>query len=798
MATNVLQLIIQAVNKASKPINEVTRSTEELAKSQKQAKDRMMQLGKTALGVTATIAAFGFAAKKAFDLAKAGATITQTGQSFDFLIKKVGASEDLLQQLRTASRGTISDMDLMSSTATLLAGAQGELATELASSTPELLNIAKAASKLNPALGDTTFLYNSLATGVKRASPMILDNLGLTIRIGEANQSYADQLGKTVEQLTANEQKQALLNETLRAGRVLIDQAGGSAESAIDPFDKLGAEWENLTDRGNVLVHEVLTPMISKLADLIEMTNLELNAQDLLTQAFEQGLISADEYSALIFGYAETARDAEGNTRTLTQQLEILGAAWWSTGVATKDADAKFTGIHKSIVDVTGATTELVEAEQDLTQRQSDIAVALGESSVQIEQFKQMIKNTEDAINNLDDGQEDYQEQLDYLLSKLPGLQEGLEGAKAAFRDTGKAALVAATKVRPFTLSIMEAKFAVAQAEMGNDDYMGLLMGLKGEMTGTIDVLNFFTDAWEENKIAIEAAENATDDLSKSVSDNTIENERNKILQQSQAVAIGRTTQEIVDAKNEQERLNQAYRDQPTAENLAAADAQAVVVAQLEAAYAKLRGGLAQTATSYNQVASAAKAALEAQGAKIAAGHGVVDAGGNLRAAKIGAEWEMVHGEWRSGAAGRTQAEHAWDVIEDMKRRHSFDPNNPDPAALDFLYSSAGGGGTAFVDKLAVEAAMQAQKEGKDKTSLNAQHGANFFVPPGFNRDNFMLGVSSGEHVSVTPAHTARGGAGGGINIQNLTVSGVQTDSQLFEAVVRAARQRGRDFARVL
>ena len=59
------------------------------------------------------------------------------------------------------------------------------------------------------------------------------------------------------------------------------------------------------------------------------------------------------------------------------------------------------------------------------------------------------------------------------------------------------------------------------------------------------------------------------------------------------------------------------------------------------------------------------------------------------------------------------------------------------------------------------------------------------------------MGVSSGERVSVTPAHS-RGGGGGGMVIQNLNVYGVQTDSALFEAVVRAARQRGRDFARVM
>ena len=77
-------------------------------------------------------------------------------------------------------------MKLMSATSTLLAGTSGDLATALGNATPQLLEIAKAANKLNPSLGDTAFLYESIATGVKRASPMILDNLGLTIKIGNS------------------------------------------------------------------------------------------------------------------------------------------------------------------------------------------------------------------------------------------------------------------------------------------------------------------------------------------------------------------------------------------------------------------------------------------------------------------------------------------------------------------------------------------------------------------------------------------------------------------------------------
>ena len=151
-AQSKLQLVIEGVDKASGPLGKVTKSVEDMGARSNSSGSSLKALGATALKVTASLAAVGFVARKTFALGKEGAAIKQTGESFDFLMKKIGASADTLQALRAASAGTVSDMKLMSSTATLLAGAQGELGTQLAQATPKLLEIAKAAQKLNPSL----------------------------------------------------------------------------------------------------------------------------------------------------------------------------------------------------------------------------------------------------------------------------------------------------------------------------------------------------------------------------------------------------------------------------------------------------------------------------------------------------------------------------------------------------------------------------------------------------------------------------------------------------------------------
>lgn len=251
---NIVEIILKGVDKTGAAFKESTKSAEKL-------KDILTGIGAAGVG----IAAVGATMKKAFDLGREGAVIEQTSESFGFLMKQVDAAPDLMDQLTAASHGTISAFELQSSTMTLLAGAGDELATQLANSTPRLLEIAKAANKLNPALGTTAFMYESIATGVKRAQPLILDNLGLTLKVGEANEKYALSIGKTVEEMSAQDKAMAILNATLEAGDTLIAQVGGTTDSATDSFDQLDVAMSELADT----LKKRAAPFLKKAADAI-------------------------------------------------------------------------------------------------------------------------------------------------------------------------------------------------------------------------------------------------------------------------------------------------------------------------------------------------------------------------------------------------------------------------------------------------------------------------------------------------------------------------------------------------
>jgi hypothetical protein len=759
-----VDIVVKVFDQASKALKDISKANGELGKGSKSTALMLKGLGKAALGVTAAVAAFAVAAKAAFEIGKQGAAIKQTGESFEFLTQKVGASADLLDQLRTASRGTISDMALMSSTATLLAGAQGDLATELAKATPQLLNIAKAAQKLNPALGSTTFLYDSLATGVKRASPMILDNLGLTIRIGAANEAFAKTLGKTVAALTADEQKQALLNETLRAGAVLIEQAGGTTESATDAYGFLEAEIANLTDTLKTNVHEAVLPWVNAAGKAIDKSGKWL---DSLQKSEEETRIATEmtrmfgDSMAVFYGIT-TAGMIGGRhaAKKYNEELEkhriivIESIALSDEAAAQRRQDiGLWQDMTKEVGENHAAILELNNAKRDSKQMELDIAAARGEGATALETQTALQDELTEAVEVAKDEYGLLSDEYQSSLAVLRLVTEAIEGTTTAEKDStkatddlegatrrlGKTALITAhSAIRPYTISIAESKIVMGLAMDGVDDYMGLIMaGLTPALQATMLVTDFLGDA------------------------------------------VGSLIQQYEDG------------DAPINNYIGSTESSTRATDNMTSAQTTLQTSLSSTASKYNQVAKSAREALAAQGATIIPDLGIVSAGGNLRSAKVGEEWEEVHGEWRSGAGGRFEEIHAEDVIRDMVTRHGFDPANPQQWGLDFLASQAGGGGTAFTRQESITNALS-----EVVANPGAKHGANFIVPQGYQNDNYMMGVSSGERVSVTPAHSTSGG--GGMVIQNLYLTGVQTDSALFEAIVRVARQRGRDFARVM
>jgi len=234
--------------------------------------------------------AFYQTAKQAFDFAQEGAMIEGTRQSFD----KLGLS---LREMREASQGTIDDMTLMSGALNVMAGASDGMAGAFSDAMPQLLAMAKAASDLNPSLGDTNYMFNSITLAAKRQSMQIADNLGIIVRQGEAYQKYADSIGVAVTALTDEQKQVAFLNGLLEAGNILIEQAGASTERTANSYAQLTAEAKNAGDELKVLAAQALTPAVRGIVELLTFSRRVTEAQHDFTAAAQASGMAWEDYA---------------------------------------------------------------------------------------------------------------------------------------------------------------------------------------------------------------------------------------------------------------------------------------------------------------------------------------------------------------------------------------------------------------------------------------------------------------------------------------------------------------------
>ncbi len=356
----------------------------------KQTDERLKGMLKTVGLVSAGLVAAGVAARKAFDLSKEGANIDQLTSSFELMNAQVFQTPDLLDKMSAAARGTIKETDLMAGLLKLTAGASNELAQNLASNAPQLLEIAKAANKLNPSLGDTAFLYDSIATGIKRSSPLILDNLGIVVKVGEANERYAAELGKTVEALTAEEKQIALLNEVLRSGDTLIQQVGGSVDSQADSWARLEVKIGTATDKGKQFLAQVLLPLIDLLAeDTDPLTENFIDANQLAAQAksFEEFIGLLEEYNVHVpdsstarawFDQAQAIKETAAASEELADKFTQQQNATSGMSAATRDAAEAASSFDRALLQNFATVQDAINADRQLTEAFRELDEAAG------------------------------------------------------------------------------------------------------------------------------------------------------------------------------------------------------------------------------------------------------------------------------------------------------------------------------------------------------------------------------------------------------------------------------------
>jgi len=179
------------------------------------------------------------------DLYMLGAQAIRTENAFDELAKGAGGSADaILRAIKSASGGTVSEMDAM-------AAANRGILLGLGANADQWEKLTQVAAYRARAMGlSITQALDDITTGIGRESRMILDNLGIVLDMDAVMKQYADTLGKTVGELDAFERKQAIVNSIIEDTQDKARDAGvdlaNMAKDAMTPVEEFAATWADL------------------------------------------------------------------------------------------------------------------------------------------------------------------------------------------------------------------------------------------------------------------------------------------------------------------------------------------------------------------------------------------------------------------------------------------------------------------------------------------------------------------------------------------------------------------------
>ena len=205
----------------------------------------------------ATLAANVFAATAAFNALKKAAQIDVLIDSLEILGASSGKNLGALAtKIREAAGGSI---DLAQAMQTASVGASAGFNSD------QIEGLATVARQAALALGrDVGDAVDRLTRGAAKLEPEILDELGIFVRLDDAANKYATAIGKTANELSRFEKRQAFANEILDQGEEKFGKLGDLDASA---FDRLGATLMDLAKTFTTFFNSVLGPIASFLAE---------------------------------------------------------------------------------------------------------------------------------------------------------------------------------------------------------------------------------------------------------------------------------------------------------------------------------------------------------------------------------------------------------------------------------------------------------------------------------------------------------------------------------------------------
>ena len=359
-------------------------------------------------GFKKVIGAFG-------ELVSQGAKVQMISQAFESLQAAMPGQNAIntMSQLRAGTQGLVNDFDLMTA-----ANRAMLFGLDLTGNKWQVLG--EASVKLGRAMGiDAAKGMNDLVLALGRVSPRILDNLGIIVKVGEANKAWADAHKKTIQQMTGSERVLAFQELALKKIEEHVASLGGVQLTLADRLQIANVQWENWTNR--------VGEAISKSATLNVAFSAISNAISAVFGAGNQDSVA--KTVSLIEDFAIWVFKAAENfvifVKSVVQGIGVIGVALNETALQ----------INRELTSIAGKVETLAKAYAFFTTgavSEAFTRIADSMAEFHLSQAKLIAQQHEasDGYMKMAKGTDDLSQNLEIAVGWLKQTREQMEAAK--------------------------------------------------------------------------------------------------------------------------------------------------------------------------------------------------------------------------------------------------------------------------------------------------------------------------------------------------------------------------------
>lgn len=272
---------------------------------------------KSMSGMLGVLAAGAIAAKTALNLTLEAESVKAINQQFEILTRNAGISgEALKKSLLEIADGLVDDEDLLKSA--------GQAVVQLGNNAQRLPEIFQLARQITNAFGgDLISNFEKINQAIATGNARSLKQYGLTVDQDKVLREYARTIGVTVDSLSEQERKTAILNATIEKGKIALKGVSGDVLQATNTWKQLQVTLAQIGETAAVAFEKIAGKQVTQaLKNVTE--SLKLFSAG-LTEKFSEGAEQAEaKNERLRLSLKAVEKDiagAENNVRIYSESM---------------------------------------------------------------------------------------------------------------------------------------------------------------------------------------------------------------------------------------------------------------------------------------------------------------------------------------------------------------------------------------------------------------------------------------------------------------------------------------------